>query len=71
MKKRIGSQIMTSWLNDCEICNNGLIARVQELKKTGHSEREAAQIMSEEATAKHPELADEFSVEHNNSSFIP
>lgn len=40
---------MTAWLQNCQICNDGLCIRFEELKKDGHSDRRISEIMEEEA----------------------
>jgi N6-adenosine-specific RNA methylase IME4 len=40
---------MTNWLQGCEICNGGLVERVEELKSEGHSIRAACRVMESEA----------------------
>lgn len=54
---------MTSWIQNCQICNDGLCIRMENLKKEGHSERAAAEIMQEEAYDSYPELKKEFAAE--------
>lgn len=43
---------MTDWLQECEICNGGLCARMDELKASGCTVREAARILEVEAAEK-------------------
>ena len=52
---------MANWIQNCQICNDGLCIRMEDLKLEGHSERTAAEIMQKEAYLKYPELKDEFS----------
>jgi hypothetical protein len=52
-----------NWLKDCTICNDGLCIEMEALKKQGHSERKASEIMADEAAHRYPELATEFSAE--------
>ena len=54
---------MANWIQNCQICNDGLCIRMEELKKTNLSERQAAEVMMEEALELHPELKEEFSAD--------
>ena len=54
---------MANWIQNCQICNDGLCIRMEELKKTNLSERQAAKVMMEEAWGMHPELKEEFSAD--------
>lgn len=54
---------MASWIQNCQICNDGLCIRIEELKREGHSERASAEIMQEEAYDAYPELKKEFAAE--------
>jgi hypothetical protein len=52
---------MAKWIKNCQICNDGLCIRVEELKRDGLSVRTAAEVMHEEACEAYPELKNEFS----------
>ena len=52
---------MTNWIQNCQICNDGLCIRMEDLKKTGLSDRRAAEVMQEEAYDSYPDLKTEFS----------
>ena len=46
--------IMANWIQNCQICNDGLCIRMEELKKTDLSERQAAEVMMDEALDLYP-----------------
>jgi len=52
---------MANWIQNCQICNDGLCIRFEELKIDGNSDRVVAEIMEEEAYQKYPELKNDFS----------
>jgi hypothetical protein len=54
---------MAKWIKNCQICNDGLCIRFEELKKNAHKDRRIAAIMAEEANQAYPELKDEFSAD--------
>jgi hypothetical protein len=54
---------MANWIQNCQICNDGLCIRMEELKKTDLSEREAAEVLMYEALDSFPELKKEFSAD--------
>jgi len=54
---------MANWIQNCQICNDGLCIRMEELKKTNLSERQASQVMMEEALNSYPQLKKEFAAD--------
>jgi len=54
---------MEKWYQNCQVCNNGLVGRFEELKKEGHAERKAARLLEKEALKEYPEMEQEFSAD--------
>ena len=49
------------WINGCQLCNDGIVQEIEELKKVTGSVNAACKKMAAEAADAFPEMSDEFS----------